>query len=381
MQWGKTGREGSVNDNALHKGLQTSDENNGLVFSTLQSKQRPISDNGGDNSQGISDLQNKEYETVEDYINQNYKEPYYHASPERVITPRNNGKFGSALFFTSSDTNSRGIGNHVIDKADLKTTTSKNIYNDYDYSSDEDVKAFAKSYGIDEDTAFDIITERKNAYKNIDDKYDVSEADWDAQSLLLKIAKKMGYEAVEAEDENGAVLIADVNAASRTMKSTEDIYEYITGEREEDDIRFSVVQDEKLLDELEKGETVKVGDEVDATGFDEYLDERAEAEGITSKEDIKKAKELARIAKKKAIGEKYLEQQRKINKAIEKSRKLKNSSFKEKENKNNIPSKLSKTEYLTNTTQLILQILLKTEVFANTQRIMPFYFAKISICA
>ncbi len=152
-----------------------------------------------------------------------------------------------------------------------------------------------------------------------------------------------------------------------------------TFDEDNDDIRFSVVQDEKLPDELENGETVKVGDEVDATGFDEYLDERAE--GITSKEDIKKAKELARIAKKKAIGEKYLEQQRKINKAIEKSRKLKNSSFKEKENKNNIPSKLSKTEYLTNTTQLILQILLKTEVFANTQRIMPFYFAKICICA
>ena len=74
------------------------------------------------------------------------------------------------------------------------------------------------------------------------------------------------------------------------MKSTEDIYEYITGEREEDDIRFSVIQDKKLLDELEKGETVKVGDEVDATGFDEYLDERAKAEGITSNEDIKKAK-------------------------------------------------------------------------------------------
>jgi hypothetical protein len=138
----------------------------------------------------------------------------YHVSPVEIKEITEDGLFGHGLFFASYECKA-GEFAYALDLSELKVIRAGSLCYHIDGCADDDVKAFAERYGLDVDTAFDAICERGVDLYSLLSADDACEAGFEIQRLALVLAEKLGFDAVELEDENGGVWLVNGYIAQR----------------------------------------------------------------------------------------------------------------------------------------------------------------------
>jgi hypothetical protein len=132
----------------------------------------------------------------------------YHVSPVSIPEITEDGLFGHGLFFASYECKA-GKFTYSLELSELKVISAKSLCYHIDGAADTDVKAFAEKFGLDVDTAFDAICERGVCLYDFLSPDDACEAGFEIQRLALVLAEKLGFDAVELEDENGGVWLVN----------------------------------------------------------------------------------------------------------------------------------------------------------------------------
>jgi hypothetical protein len=138
----------------------------------------------------------------------------YHVSPIEIREITEDGLFGHGLFFASRECK-EGKFTYSLELSELKVISAKSLCYHIDESMDEDVKAFAKKFGLDIDTAADAICEGGVDLYDFLSPDDACYAGFEIQRLALVLAEKLGFDAVELEDENGGVWLVNGYTAQK----------------------------------------------------------------------------------------------------------------------------------------------------------------------
>ena len=121
------------------------------------------------------------------------------------------GFFGEFLFFSCSIYKmSAGVVNVYkieVDEDDFIRAGSLFYHDDAEKLTGL-VSEFCDKYGVDEDTAEEIISERASAWNEIED-CDENTA-WDVQRFAARAAKTLGYRGVRVQDEQGGAWMIDM---------------------------------------------------------------------------------------------------------------------------------------------------------------------------
>lgn len=121
------------------------------------------------------------------------------------------GTFGSFLFF-SADVYKTSAGAANIYKIEIDGNEIIEAYSLFYHEDaaklDSLVSELAEKYGIDEDVAADLISEKANAWAEIEDCD--AETSWEIQHYTARAAKILGYRGVQVEDEQGAAYMIDM---------------------------------------------------------------------------------------------------------------------------------------------------------------------------
>lgn len=138
----------------------------------------------------------------------------YHVSPAAIEEITDNGLFGHGLFFADHECKTGDFA-YALELSELKVISAKSLCYHIDGSADADVIAFAEKYNLDVDTAFDAICERDiNLYALLNNDAEKGcFASFETQRLGLVLAEKLGFDAVELEDENGTVWLVNGHTA------------------------------------------------------------------------------------------------------------------------------------------------------------------------
>jgi len=132
-----------------------------------------------------------------------------HTSPEEIKNINKNGVFGDCLFFSATE---YAMG-EVKAVYTLEVSEDK-IIEVCDLESIEMITDICNALDVDEDQAEELLTGESTAYD-----FDLDgEDDWYIQSKQGECAKLMGYEACEAEDEQGAVYIVPMFGRLNDLK-------------------------------------------------------------------------------------------------------------------------------------------------------------------
>ena len=132
----------------------------------------------------------------------------YHVSPTKIEEITEDGLFGHGLFFASYECKAGDFA-YALDLGELKVIRAGSLCYHIDGNEDTDVKAFAEKYSLDVDTAFDAICEGDVNLYDFLSPDDACEAGFEIQRLALVLAEKLGFDAVELEDENGGVWLVN----------------------------------------------------------------------------------------------------------------------------------------------------------------------------
>lgn len=146
-----------------------------------------------------------------------------HTSPSEIISIEKYGKFDDCLFFVCGDNSDDGYQMAVGEVITYALEVGSSIeVGSFFYQEDceklaEIVAEIAEMFGVDNETAEEILSDEQSAYDFMDGE-EAAEASWKVQALQGKAAKALGYEAAQAEDEQGAVYI--VPMAGRELELT-----------------------------------------------------------------------------------------------------------------------------------------------------------------
>jgi hypothetical protein len=124
----------------------------------------------------------------------------FHTSPEKIEKIHENGMFGDCLFFSSEPyymTMSKKPVVYSIDLDDNDVVSVRDLFDE------EIVSRIAEVMEIDEEDAERVLDGRDTAFDHGHD----GEMDWWVQGTQGECAKKMGFSAVESQDEQGTVWI------------------------------------------------------------------------------------------------------------------------------------------------------------------------------
>ena len=138
----------------------------------------------------------------------------YHVSPTKIENINDDGLFGHGLFFASYECKA-GEFAYALELSELKVIRAGSLCYHIDGYENDDVKAFAEKYGLDIDTAFDAICEGNVDLYDYLSPDDACDAGFEIQRLALVLAEKLGFDAVELEDENGGVWLVNGYIAQR----------------------------------------------------------------------------------------------------------------------------------------------------------------------
>lgn len=135
----------------------------------------------------------------------------YHTSPTVISKPEKFGRFGEFIFFSSGVYTMTEVANPVvygIDEDQLKIVEAKAMpyIDNFHIICADIINRAAEMFGVDFDTAHDILTERVSEWDYTDDP----EKSWDRQTLTSKAAKLMGYDGVMTQDEQGAAYMLSI---------------------------------------------------------------------------------------------------------------------------------------------------------------------------
>lgn len=146
----------------------------------------------------------------------------YHTSPEPIDTITNSGRFDEFLFFSSS-VYQMAVGDVVtyalsIDENEI-VDAGHLFFDDRSANNpalDALVAGFAKRFGVDTDTAEEIISERQ--------QLDSGDADdsWDVQIYTARAAKLLGYRGVRVQDEQGSAYMIDMLGRESELVASHD---------------------------------------------------------------------------------------------------------------------------------------------------------------
>lgn len=139
----------------------------------------------------------------------------YHTSPEPITSISDDGLFGSFLFFSSRvyhmGPNQKIV--YVIDDEDLSIIEASQLfYQENAADADHVVQAAMEEFGVDEDTAENIIDGTTSVFE-LDlglPMENLGELAWDSQYYTAKAAEALGFDGVEVEDEQGAAYMIDM---------------------------------------------------------------------------------------------------------------------------------------------------------------------------
>lgn len=138
----------------------------------------------------------------------------YHVSPVEIREITEDGLFGHGLFFASRECK-EGKFTYALDLSELKVISAKSLCYHVNETEDPEVRAFAEKYGLDIDTAADAICEGGVDLYDFLNPDDACDAGFEIQRLALVLAEKLGFDAVELEDENGGVWLVNGHVAQR----------------------------------------------------------------------------------------------------------------------------------------------------------------------
>ena len=146
----------------------------------------------------------------------------YHVSPTKIEEINDSGLFGHGLFFAGYECKAGDVA-YSLNLDELKVIRAKSLCYHIDGFDDTDVKAFAERFGLELDVAFDAICERDVCLYDFLSPDDACDAGFEIQRLALVLAEKLGFDAVELEDENGGVwLVNGYTAQKRWQLDTAD---------------------------------------------------------------------------------------------------------------------------------------------------------------
>ena len=123
-----------------------------------------------------------------------------HTSPAEIKEIKTNGMFCDCLFFSVDEytmTQASTVYVYSLEQDDEKIISVSELHDD------EIISDIASVLEIDEEDAERVLDGRDTAWDHGGD----GEDDWWVQAKQGECAKKMGYEACEAEDEQGTVYI------------------------------------------------------------------------------------------------------------------------------------------------------------------------------
>lgn len=135
----------------------------------------------------------------------------YHTSPAVITKPEKFGRFGEFIFFSSGVYTTTEVASPVvygIDEDQLKIVEAKAMpyIDNFHVICADIINRAAEMFGVDFDTAHDILTERVSEWDYTDDP----EKSWDRQTLTAKAAKLMGFDGVMTQDEQGAAYMISI---------------------------------------------------------------------------------------------------------------------------------------------------------------------------
>jgi len=141
----------------------------------------------------------------------------YHTSPEKIEKITTNGQFGDCLFFASKPYKMTAASTVFIYTINIDEAEIIDVSDLYD---DEIISEIAERFDVDEDEAERILDGRASAWDHADDLdgEEAAENDWWMQAQQGKCAAKMGKQAVESTDEQGAVWIVPMSNREKDLK-------------------------------------------------------------------------------------------------------------------------------------------------------------------
>lgn len=138
----------------------------------------------------------------------------FHTSAEKIKAISDAGRFGEFLFF-STGVYVMTAGDFVtyaieIDEAEIIDAGSL-FYHEGAAKLDALVQRVVRRFGVDEDTAEELISGRIAAHE-IDsiDADDLADAEWDIQHAAAQAAKILGFRGVRVQDEQGSAYMIDM---------------------------------------------------------------------------------------------------------------------------------------------------------------------------
>jgi hypothetical protein len=141
----------------------------------------------------------------------------YHVSPVKIDKITDDGLFGHGLFFADCECKA-GDYSYSLDELELKVIRAGSLCYHIDEEADADVKAFANKFGLEVSTAFDAICERDVNLYDFLNPDEACEAGFEIQRLAFVLAEKLGFDAVELEDENGTVWLVNGHTAIKKWR-------------------------------------------------------------------------------------------------------------------------------------------------------------------
>lgn len=135
----------------------------------------------------------------------------FHTSGSDIKQINKYGTFGEFLFFSTgvykTVANTANVYKIEVNEDDFIAAGSL-FYNVAAEKLEGLVAEFCEKYGVDEDTAEEIISERANAWNEIEDCD--AETSWDIQRFTARAAKILGYRGAIVQDEQGAAWMVDM---------------------------------------------------------------------------------------------------------------------------------------------------------------------------
>lgn len=151
-------------------------------------------------------------------------ESYYYHLGGKVTKIKNIEPFNGFLFFLhqtiGSGPSGRGDAAYRVKLSANDIIDASDIINPYDHEDKNEavlgdiLEEIEDLIGVDREDAVDLLTERKSLSEydssEISSSLDLGQLDWMLQGLTAKAARKLGYKAVNVEDEHGSSFMIDL---------------------------------------------------------------------------------------------------------------------------------------------------------------------------
>ena len=135
----------------------------------------------------------------------------YHTSPSAITKPQKFGRFGEFVFFSSDFYSMTEAANPVVYGIDenslniVEACSMAHIDNFHIICADI-INDVAEMFDVEFDTAHDILIEKESEWDYECD----AEKSWDRQKLTAKAAKRIGFDGVQVEDEQGSAYMISI---------------------------------------------------------------------------------------------------------------------------------------------------------------------------